>query len=167
MENVTNEVTTETAIIEQTPNDIANDVVKTLSATELASYIAELIKDKDAAIESKQLVMNQRDAFRTELNNYKNSVSEFLKEHIKDDAIDVDDLKEFADELGISLTKTIRVKFTIDVEGDFSVPLDFNEDDVTDETDFFTIRIDADPSDDNHEIESEEWNVNDVEAKEV
>lgn len=163
MDNVTTEVTVE----EKTPLQIAEETVKTLSATDLAQYIAQLHKDKDAAVQANQMIINQRDTYRKELNNWKTSVSDFLKQHITDDDISVDDLKEFAEEMDIELTKTIRVKFTIDVEGEFKVPLDFDEDDVSDETDFFTIKIDADPSDNDHEVYSEQWDVNNVEAEEV
>lgn len=165
--NETTEATTVTEQVEPTPLELAHEAIKTFSLDGLADYIVRLEADKKAAIEAKQLLVTQRDAIRTELNNWKNSVGEFIKDHVKDDDISVDDLKEFADELNIELTKTIRVKFTIDVEGEFKVPLDFDEDDVSDETDFFTIKIDADPSDNDHEVYSEQWDVNNVEAEEV
>ena len=155
-----NEVTTTETTPAPTPQEVAEQYVKEHNLTDVVTRLATLDQRNSELLRSNA-------SLRDELKNWKNSITEFLKDHIKNDAVDVDDLKELADELDIELNKRIKVRFTIDVEGEFTVPLDFDESDVSDEADFFAIRIEADPSDGDHEVYSEEWNVNDVEAEEV
>lgn len=118
--------------VEKTPLEIAEDFVKeNSSSTIIEEFVNHLntINSLKAQLESKQLSLNTT---RTQLNNWKDSVEGFIKEKVKEDNVTIDDLKEFAEDLDIKLTKSIRVKFNVEVEYEFEVPLDtqyLNEDD--------------------------------------
>lgn len=167
-----NEVTnTEVTVIETEPVLTAMQRVEEFVKTSSFGDIVEHIVSKEENVEKLDLICQdlrrQISSLRSERDNWKNSITEFIKERIKEDSVDLDDLNTLAEDLDIELTKVIRVKFTVQVEGEFTVPLDFDVNDVTDESDFFDVRIEANPSDGDIEIESEQWDINDVEAEEV
>lgn len=158
---------TNTEVVELNSTQKAEHLIKNSSIEDLVKAVSILFEDNKRDAQSIEVWRNRANTSSTELRNYKNSVETFLKDHIKDDEVDVDDLKEFAEELGISLTKTIRVKCTIKVEGEFIVPLDFDVNDVDDEAEFFNIRIEADPSDNDIDVDSEQWDVDSIDAEEI
>lgn len=165
-----NEVTnTETAVeaVELNSTQKAEHLIKNSSIEDLVKAVSILFEDNKRDNETIEVLRNRNRTLNSELSNYRKSVETFLKDHIKDDEVDVDDLREFAEDLGIELTKTIRVKCTIKVEGEFTVPLDFDVNDVDDESEFFNIRIDADPSDNDIDVDSEQWDVDSIDAEEI
>jgi 2-oxoglutarate dehydrogenase complex dehydrogenase (E1) component-like enzyme len=156
-------MTTENTIETPSNQSIAESVVKDLPANEIVKEVQRLLDDRD--YHKKQCAENRNRATEQQskyLNLY-NSIAEFIKEHVKDDDISTDDLKELAEELGISLTKTISVKFKVDVEYEFEVPLDFTDNDI-DESDF-DIRISSSITNEDYEETSESINVIDFEVE--
>ena len=87
------------------------------------------------------------------------TIEEFLFEHIKDEQVSIDDLKQLADDLEIELTKEVEVTFTVEVTATVTVPLDFNAEDI-EESDF-DVRVNYEGSHDNVECDDIEWNTND------
>ena len=158
-------MTTENTTEIPSNQSIAESVVKDLPANEIVKEIQRLLDEKDHY--KKQCDENRIRATENQskyLNLY-NSISEFITEHVKDDDISTDDLKELADELNISLTKTIKVKFTVACEYEFEVPLDFEDNDI-DENDF-SINISSSVSNDDVEETSESIDVTDFEVEEA
>ena len=159
--NEQNIVTGET----DTPSNqsIAESVVKDLPANEIVKEIQRLLDDRD--YHKKQCAENRIRATEQQskyLNLY-STISEFITEHVKDDDISTDDLKELAEELNISLTKSIKVTFTIKAEYEFDVPLDWTDDDISDGD--FNISISHNGSDDDMEETSESYEVEDFEVE--
>ena len=64
------------------------------------------------------------------LNNQIENVSTIIKDAIIADDIDIDTLKNIANELCIELTREIRIKMTITASGTATVPIDFDLDDI-------------------------------------
>jgi len=95
--------------------------------------------------------------------NLFNTLEEFIKEHVKDEQISIDDLKELAEEVNIELTKSVRVTFNVKCEYEFTVPLDFEDDDITDGD--FTVRISSNVSDEDVEETSESYEIEDFEVE--
>jgi hypothetical protein len=95
--------------------------------------------------------------------NLFNALEEFIKEHVKDEQISIDDLKEFAEEVNIELTKSIKVTFNVKCEYEFNVPLDFDEEDITDGD--FNIRISSNITDEDIEETHESYEVEDFEVE--
>jgi hypothetical protein len=95
--------------------------------------------------------------------NLFNSVEEFIKEHVKDEQVSIDDLKELAEELNIELTKSIKVTFNIKCEYEFDVAIDFDTDDITEHD--FNIRISSNLDGDEVEETSESFEVEDFEVE--
>jgi seryl-tRNA synthetase len=159
-ENTTTDTTaTETAPL--TPIQIAEEFVKENSS---ATIVEEFVNHYNAIENYKIQVArleNERNAHRTRWATMSDSIEEFLKSHIgENDDASVDELKELAENLGIELTKQIKVTFTIEVEVDMEVELDFDEENI-DESDF-SIDITYDGQND----ADIEWNVNDFECEE-
>jgi seryl-tRNA synthetase len=119
--------------VELTPAEIAENFIKEHSFGDL---VDEFVNHYNAIESLKRLVEhkdNSANAYRMELRKVTDTVEEFLKEHIKEnDSASVEELKELAAELDIELTKTISVSFTVQVEAELTVPLDFDEEDIND-----------------------------------
>ena len=159
----TNEQNTTT----DTPSNqsIAESVVKDLPANEIVKEIQRLLDEKDHY--KKQCEENRIRATENQskyLNLY-NSIAEFIKNSVKDDSVNIDDLKELAEELNIELTKSIRVTFTVKAEYEFNVPLDWTDNDISDGD--FDIRISSSISNDDVEETSEAIDVTDFEVEEA
>ena len=167
-----NEVTnTEVTVIETEPVLTAMQRVEEFVKTSSFGDIVEHIVSKEENVEKLDLICQdlrrQNSSLRSERDNWKNSITDFIKERIKENSVDLDDINTLAEELDIELTKTIRVTFTIEVEGDFTVPIDFDEDNCTSD-DFFDIKIDANPANDSDiEVDSEQWNEDSFNVKEI
>jgi hypothetical protein len=91
------------------------------------------------------------------------SIEEFIKEHVKEEQVQIDNLKDFAKEIGLELTKTIKVTFIAECEYEFTVPIDFDNDDITE--DDFSIRISSMLSGDDVEETHESMEVKDFEVE--
>jgi len=133
--------TSETVEIELTPEQIAENFIK---ANSVASLIEEFVNHYNAIESLKKRLEYSKQSSNTDrakVCEVTNTVEEFLKEHIKEnDSASVEELKELAESLDIELTKTINVSFTVQVEAELTVPLDFDEEDINDGD--FNISID-------------------------
>lgn len=153
-------MTTENTINESaplTPEAVAEELVKTSSFSELVTTLVNYHNNEESLrlkLESAEReVRNQRSRWAT----LAQTVEEFLIEHIKDQQVSVDDLKELAEELEIELTKEIEVTFKVDVTATVTVPIDFNDEDI-EESDF-DIQVRYEGSHDDVECDDIEWSV--------
>jgi len=124
-------MTTETTITnESTVETIASEFVKQHNATEI---VAELVS-KEQSIQRLQENLDYSRSIVGERNAKLAIVKAFIKSHvIDDDDATVSELKDLAGELDITLTKEVRVTFT--VEYDLTVECDIDEGEI-DENDF-------------------------------
>jgi hypothetical protein len=120
--------TTTTEVKEPTPYEVAAEFVKNNAVSEITERIAKLT-------EQVKYTRNDYDQARKELLRWKEQTTEFVIDFVKSDDITTDDLKEFAEKMGIELTKEIEVTFKVDVKFNATVPLDFDVDTI-DESDF-------------------------------
>ena len=156
MTEETTSVTTETPLTNQ---QIAENTVKELSAKELQRLLDEVDYRKREAALAKERATQGTSRYL----NLFNTLEEFIKEHVKDEQISIDDLKELAEEVNIELTKSIKVTFNVKCEYEFNVPLDWTNDDISDGD--FTIRISSDITDEDVEETSESFEVEDFEVE--
>jgi len=150
---MTTETTTE--LKEPTPYEVAAEFVKNNAVSEITERIAQLT-------EQLKYARNDYDQARQALNNWRTKTTDFVVEHVKDNEIDVDDLKEFADEMGIELTKEIEVTFKVDVKFTATVPLDFDVENI-DESDF-DIRINYNGNHEDVDMEEEYSDIEDFDV---
>lgn len=120
--------TTTTEVKEPTPYEVAAEFVKNNAVSEITERIAVLT-------EQVKRERSDYDQARKALLNWKEQTTEFVISFVKSDDITTDDLKEFAEKMGIELTKEIEVTFKVDVKFNATVPLDFDVDTI-DESDF-------------------------------
>jgi seryl-tRNA synthetase len=153
-------MTTENTINELpplTPEAVAEEFIK----ANTTSVIIEEFVNHYNTIESLQrkLTYAEQEARnqRSRWASMAQTIEDFLKEHIKDEQVSVDDLKELAEELEIELTKEIEVTFKVDVTATVTVPIDFNDEDI-EESDF-DIRINYEGSHNDVECDDIEWSV--------
>jgi hypothetical protein len=160
MTEETTQVTTEAPLTNQ---QIAENVVKDLPANEIVNEVKRLLDEVDYRKREAALAKERATQGTSRYLNLFTSLEEFIKEHVKDEQISIDDLKEFAEEVNISLTKSIRVTFNVKCEYEFNVPLDFDEEDITDGD--FTVRISSNISDEDVEETSESYEIEDFEVE--
>ena len=124
-------MTTETTITETpkpTNEELAAEFVKNNSVTDIVNRIAHLMRGLENT-------RNDYDQARKALLHWRDETTKFVIDFVKSDDITTDDLKEFAEKMGIELTKEIEVTFKVDVKFTATVPLDFDVDTI-DESDF-------------------------------
>jgi hypothetical protein len=147
-----------------TPEQVAEDFVKENTTSVIVEELVNHYKTIESLKTRVQAESGTSDHWRQKFARLENSIEEFLKEHIKDNEdASVDDMKEFAESLGIELTKTIKVKFTAEVEVDMTVPLDFDCDDIREH--HFTVSAEFDGMND-VEVDDTDICVNDFEVEE-
>lgn len=129
-------MTNETQIDEPTVEAVAAEFVKDHNSHEI---VEELVKYSNSVDSLKSQLEYERNR-NTGLANKLDIVKNFITEHVKDDdSASVDELKELAAEVGLTLTKRVSVEFTVtynltiecDVEeevseDDFRVSMDYN-----------------------------------------
>ena len=157
-------MTTETNVIPVEPVNLtkAREIITSTTAyalEEIKRLLDELDHQTKVAATQKQLATNNTSRYL----NLFNTVEEFLKEHIKDEQVSIDNLKELAEELDIELTKSIKVTFNVKCEYEFDVPIDFKDEDIDDSD--FNIRISSNVSDEDVEETSESMEVEDFEVE--
>jgi len=160
MTEETTQVTTEAPLTNQ---QIAENVVKDLPANEIVNEVKRLLDEVDYRKREAALAKERATQGTSRYLNLFNSLEEFIKEHVKDEQISIDDLKEFAEEVNISLTKSIKVTFNVKCEYEFDVPIDFDEDDITDGD--FTVRISSNINDEDVEETHESYEIEDFEVE--
>ena len=160
---MTTDTTVETV---QTPQEIAEEFVK----ANTTSVIIEEFVNHHNTIESlrRNLEYAQQDARnqRARWASMAETIEDFLKTHISEkDSASVEELKDLADELEIELTKTMRVTFKIEAEYEIVVPLDTNEDDISEDN--FDYSVSFRNTNDDWEENSESYEINDFEVEEA
>lgn len=160
---MTTDTTVETV---QTPQQIAEEFVK----ANTTSVIIEEFVNHHNTIESlrRNLEYAQQDARnqRARWASMAETIEDFLKTHISEkDSASVEELKDLADELEIELTKTMRVTFKIEAEYEIVVPLDTNEDDISEDN--FDYSVSFRNTNDDWEENSESYEINDFEVEEA
>lgn len=153
---MTTENTTTESIV-PTPADIAEEFVK---ANTTSAIIEEFVNHHNTIESLQRKLQNAEQEARNQRSRWASmaqTIEEFLIEHIKDEQVSVDDLKELAEELEIELTKEIEVTFKVDVTATVTVPIDFNDEDI-EESDF-DIRINYEGSHNDVECDDIEWSV--------
>ena len=158
---MTTENTTTESIV-PTPADIAEEFVK---ANTTSAIIEEFVNHHNTIESLQRKLQNAEQEARNQRSRWASmaeTIEEFLKEHIKDQQVSIDDLKELADELEIELTKEVEVTFTVEVTATVTVPIDFNAEDI-EESDF-DIRINYEGSHNDVECDDIEWNTNDFQS---
>jgi hypothetical protein len=129
---MTNEIQTD----EPTVEAVAEEFVKDHNSREI---VEELVKYSNSVDSLRSQLEYERNR-NTGLANKLDMVKNFITEHVKDDdTASVDELKELAGELGLTLTKRVTVEFTVtynltvecDIdeevsEDDFRVSMDYN-----------------------------------------
>jgi hypothetical protein len=163
---MTTENTTATTSAESnmTPYEFAEDFIKTHSVLEIAEQLVTYSESVDNLTTRVQAEAGNSKHYIERYNRLFERVEQFLKSHIlEDDEASVDDMKEFAESIGIELTKTITVTFTAEVEVEITVPIDASIDDI-DENDF-TVSAEFDGKTD-WEVEDTDITINDFNAEE-
>ena len=160
---MTTDTTVETV---QTPQQIAEEFVK---ANTTSAIIEEFVNHHNT-IEAlrRNLEYAQQDARnqRSRWASMAETIEDFLKTHISEkDSASVEELKDLADELEIELTKTMRVTFKIEAEYEIVVPLDTNEDDISEDN--FDYSVSFRNTNDDWEENSESYEINDFEVEEA
>ena len=120
--------TTTTETPQPTNEELAAEYVKNNSVTDIVNRIAHLMRGLENT-------RNDYDQARKALLHWKEQTTEFVIDFVKSDDITTNDLKEFAEKMGIELTKEIEVTFKVDVKFTATVPLAFDVDTI-DESDF-------------------------------
>lgn len=163
-ENTTTDITVTDKKANWTPEQFAEDFIKTHSVAELVEY---MVSQKNENLRYKNSADNWKDNFQTtrgKLQSILDSVETFLKDHISEgNNADLDELKELAEELDIELTKDIKVTFTASVEVEMTVPLDFDLEGIDESN--FTVSAEFDGMTD-VEVDDTDINVEDFEVEE-
>lgn len=129
-------MTNETQYDEPTVEAVAEEFVKDHNSAEI---VQELVKYSNSVDHLTGMLEYERKR-NTDLADKLDIVKNFITEHIKDDDMaSVDELKNLAGELGLTLTKRVNVRFTVeynltiecDIEeevsqDDFRVDMDYN-----------------------------------------
>ena len=162
-ENTTTD-TTSTELPPLTPEQVAEDFVKENTTSTIVDEFVNNYKTTESVKSRVQAEAGNTDHYRQKFNRLEERVAEFLKSHISEnDDASVDDMKEFAESLGIELTKNIKVTFGVEVTVEMTVPLDFDIDDISEEN--FTVSAEFDGMTD-VEVEDTEININDFDVEE-
>ena len=129
-------MTNETQYDEPTVEAVAEEFVKDHNSREIVEELVKYSNSVDSLRSNLEYERNRNTALAEKLDMVKN----FITEHVKDDDMaSVDELKELASELGLTLTKRVKVEFTVtynltvecDIdeevsEDDFRVSMDYN-----------------------------------------
>ena len=147
-----------------TPEQVAEDFVKENTTSVIIEEFVNNYKTIESLKSRVQAEAGTSDHWRQKFARLENSIEEFLKQYIGDNEdASVDDMKEFAESLGIELTKTIKVTFTAAVEVELTVPLDFDTDDINDH--HFTVSAEFGGMND-VEVDDTDISIDDFEVEE-
>jgi hypothetical protein len=129
-------MTNETQYDEPTVEAVAEEFVKDHNSREIVEELVKYSNSVDSLRSQLEYERNRNTGLAEKLDIVKN----FITEHVKnDDSASVDELKELAGEVGLTLTKRVTVEFTVtynltvecDIdeevsEDDFRVSMDYN-----------------------------------------
>ena len=160
-------MTTETTTTDtQTPQQIAEEFIKANTTSviveEFVNHYNEIERLK-RRLEEKSTSLDYQ---RNRLNALIVTTRDFIVTHVANhDGASVDELKDLAQELEIELTKEIEVTFRVEVTATVTVPVDFEEDDITDSD--FDISVEYSGTHNDAECDSIEYEVNNFVAEEA
>ena len=157
-------MTTETTTTEPTPQQVAEDFVK---ANTTSVIVEEFVNNYYAIERLKKQVEESRTTAQYRLQRLEQfiaSTRDFIITGLSNE-VDEDDLKRLADTLDIELTKEIEVTFRVDVTATVTVPIDFDEDDITDAD--FDVSVEYSGNHDDVECDSIDSEVNNFIAEEA
>jgi hypothetical protein len=126
----------ETQYDEPTVEAVAAEFVKDHNSQEIVEELVKYSNSVDSLRSNLEYERNRNTGLANKLDIVKN----FITEHVKDDEpASVDELKELAGELGLTLTKRVNVQFTVEYnltiecdldeevsQDDFRVSMDYN-----------------------------------------
>ena len=159
-------MTTETNATPETPytnQQIAESTVKELSANDLTKEFQRLLDEVEYYKKETKLAKERATQSTSKYLNLFNTVADFIKEHVKEEQVQIDNLKELAEELNIELTKSIKVTFNVKCEYEFDVPLDWTHDDIDDSD--FTVSISSNVNEEDVEETHESYEIEDFEVE--
>lgn len=155
---MTTDITNTEIVVEQTPAQIAEEFIKDHSFGDLVDEFVNHFNTIESLKKKLEYSGQIADRNRAELLSVRNTVEEFLKEHISEnDSASVEELKELAEELDIELTKSVSVTFTVEVTAEITVPLDFDEEEINDGD--FNIDIEYRGNQDDVECQGVDWDI--------
>jgi hypothetical protein len=129
-----------------------------------AAALLELIEKKDAYITRLQDEVSQKTqaifTVRSEQQNFRNSVKEFVIESVRDSAMDMSIAEALAELCDFELTKTITITSTVDFEIEVEVPLDVDADDVINSLEYSVDAFDYSITDYSLDTQSTNWEDN-------
>lgn len=146
--------------VQETNIDKANKFVKEQTAEQVVVYLASLLDNIDELKNNKLYWQDSYYAVRQKHDNFVDRTTEFIKECLSNNSVDLDDLKSFAEENDISLTRTIEVTMNISYTAKIEIGLD---DDEPTEDDFnieISYQGNSDVEDENHEVD--DFNTEDI-----
>lgn len=150
---MTIDITNEEPTVEQ----IAEEFVKDNNSHEIVQELVRYSKSVDSLKSRLEYAENRNSEYSDKLDQ----VKKFITEHVRDkDSASVEELKELADELYLTLTKEVRVRFT--VEYDLTIECDLDEE--VNDTDF-SVSMSYDGVGELTN-ESEDWSVIEIEDEE-
>lgn len=120
----------------------------------------------DALAESDRALDRNREAHRgtsARLQQLVDTVTEFIKDNL-DTGASKSDLRELAAELDIELTKSMTITFTVEYQADIVVPIDFDEDSIS-ESDF-DVEISYNDHSSDVEFENDAFGISDFSVEE-
>ena len=159
-------MTTENTVteVELTPTQIAENFVKENTTSVI---VEEFVNNYHAIERLKMQVAESKTTAeyrRQRLEEFISATRDFIITGLSNE-VDEDDLKRLADKLDIELTKEIEVTFRVDVTATVTVPIDFNEDDITDAD--FDVSVEYSGNHDDVECDSIDSEVNNFIAEEA
>jgi RNA recognition motif-containing protein len=160
-------MTTENTVTDSaplTPEAVAEEFVK----ENTTSVIVEEFVNNYNTIESlkRQLEASKSTAEfrRVRLEDFIAKTRDFIVTGLSNE-VGEDELKDLADKLDIELTKEIEVTFRVEVTATVTVPIDFDEDDITDAD--FDITVEYSGTHDDVECDNIDHEVNNFVAEEA
>lgn len=122
--------------------------------------ITEHLADQYRALQTAETA---KATLRARINEITSIVEEFIKDNL-DSGASSSDLKELANELDIELTKSMTITFTVEYQADIVVPIDFDEDSISE--DDFDVEISYNDHSSDVEFENDSFNINDFSVEE-
>jgi sugar-specific transcriptional regulator TrmB len=159
-------MTTETTTTDtQTPQQIAEEFIKANTTSVIVEEFVNHYNEIERLKRRLEEKNSSLDSQRNRLNELVAKTRDFIITHVADgEGANVDELKELAEELDIELTKDICVTFTVEVSATVTVPVDFDEDDLTDSD--FEISVDYCGNHDDSDCDDITWETNNFVSEE-
>lgn len=160
-------MTTENTMTDMAPviqEAVAEELVKASTTAQIVETLVKYMQNEESLKQQLFAASQTSDHWRQKFVRQQDKIEEWLKSYIGDNNdASVDDMKEFAETLGIEMTKNIKVTFTAQVEVEMVVPLDFDNDNI--DEDCFTVSAEFDGMTD-VDVEGTDIDISDFEVEE-